>query len=330
VVSARGSTWVSCLVGAWALLAADVARAQEAETASLGWSRLPGAETCPTAIELGEAAERILGRDVLVAAPDAALSIEGRIAPSEGGFRAVLALVRRGGASEGERVYEHVGACAASLEPLAMMIALMIDPDAEPAPATEPATEPEAEPATEPAPVPDWLRLTVDLSASLAAFVMPSAAPAGRLFAALRFLAGAVPLAVGVVGSLVPWSRAELAGGAWADFLALHGGAGLCAVPVLAEGLELATCALGEAGGVFVIGQRAVAPDERERVSFLLELAVTLRLRVRDALTAHAGASLAIPFRTEPWQAAASPFYRPDPVGFFVFVGLGADVGLGG
>jgi hypothetical protein len=341
-----------------------------AETASLGWSRLPGAESCPTAIELGQAAERVLGRDVLVAAPDAALSIEGRIEPAEGGFRAVLGVARRGGASEGERVYVHAGACAEALEPLALIVALMIDPEAEtetvpetvpvpetvtepepepetetvpeteteteaePEPATEPVPEPVPVPEPEPVPLPDAgrsaLALSGDLSAALAAFVTPSAAPAGRASLALRFDAGPVPLAVALVGVLTPWSRADAAAGSWVDLLQLHGGIGLCTVPELARGLELSVCALGEGGGAFVVGQRGLAPDERERVIFLLEIAATLRLRVLDALTAHAGASLAVPLRTEPYLAGGAAYYRPDPVGLFVFVGLGFDVGLGG
>lgn len=338
---ARASTqavFLACLSGL--LLATSPVRAQDAETASLGWSRLPGAESCPTAIELGEAVERNLGRDVLVAAPDAALSIEGRIEPAEGGFRAVLAVARRGGASEGERVYQHAGACVDALEPLALIVALMIDPDAEPeaepeaAPEAEPAavseteTVPESETETEVARAP--LAIGGDLSATLAAFVTPSAAPAGRASLALRFPAGPLPLAVALVGVLTPWSRADVAGGSWADLLQLHGGIGLCAVPELARGLELSVCALGEAGGAFVVGQRGLVPDERERVLFLVELAATLRLRVVDALTAHAGASLAVPLRTEPYLAGGAAFYQPAPVGFFVFVGLGFDVGLGG
>lgn len=315
-----------------------------AETASLGWSRLPGAESCATAIELGEAVESMLGRDVLVAAPDAALSLEGRIERVEQGFRATVVVTRRGGASEGERVYEHAGHdCAAATEPLALILALLIDPDADvlersdtttpPEAAPIPVSPPPASPPAAPSPPDARARapfgVAVDLSGALTAFVTPSAAGAGRSAISLRFPSGPLPLAVVVAGWVSPWSRADAAGGAWSDFVFALGGAGLCVVPELTQGLELAVCALGQAGGAFVVGQHQLAPSERERVIAFFEASVTLRGRLYDALTAHVGASLLVPLRTEPWLAATGPFWQPDPVGFSVFLGLGFDIGFG-
>jgi len=350
----RGSS-VALLAGvSFALVAfwASRARAEavqvegvRSETASLGWSRLPGAESCATAIELGEAVERILGRDVLVAAPDAELSLEGRIERSETGYRAVIGVARRDGSSEGERVYEHHGqVCAEANDAIALILALLIDPEA--TPPSEPATEPTPPPpsddvqaagGTEPVPSAPTVPaadppfgIALDLSAMFSAFITPSAAPAGRAAVHLRFPSGPLPpLAVVLAGWLAPWSRAELGADRWADFLFATGGLGLCTVPRLAPSLDLSICVLGEAGGAFVVGQRALVPDERERVVFFFEAAATLRARFWEALTGHLGVSLAVPLRTEPYLAAGTAYYRPDPVGLFAFLGLGFDAGLG-
>jgi hypothetical protein len=138
------------------------------------------------------------------------------------------------------------------------------------------------------------------------------------------------PLAVAVMGWLSPWSRASASGGGSADFLFAVGGAGLCTVPRLTSWLDLSVCVLGEAGGAFVVGQTMLVPSERECVVFFFEASATLRAHVYDAFTAHLGLSLAVPFRTEPWLSAGSPYWRPDPAGLFAFLGVGFDVGFGG
>ncbi len=313
-----------------------------AETASLGWSRGPGTEMCATAIELGEQVESILGRDVLVAAPDAELSLEGRIEREGEGFRAVIAVTRRDGSSEGERIFTHPGVnCREATESIALILALLIDPDAEPPENVPPPAEregpgegtrePDQHPDPDPTPTgPAPFGLAVDLSGLLTAFVTPSAAPGGRTAIHLRFPSGPLPpLAVVVAGWLAPWSRADAPSGAWVDHLFVLGGAGLCTVPSLTDWLDLSICVMGEAGGGFVIAQRTLAPDERERVLAFFEASVTLRAHVWQALTANLGASLVVPFRTEPWLAGGSAYWRPDPAGLFVFLGVGFDVGFG-
>jgi hypothetical protein len=324
-----------------------VADPPRAETASLGWSRGPGTEMCATAIELGEEVEAILGRDVLVAAPDAELALEGRIEREGEGFRAVIAVTRRDGSSEGERIYTHPGVnCRDATESIALILALLIDPDAEPPENAPPPAEregpregtreqhperdaPPGEETREPVgPAP--FGLAVDLSGLVTAFITPSAAPGGRAAVHLRFPSGPLPpLAVVVTGWLAPWSRADAGGGAWVDHLFVLGGAGLCTIPSLTEWLDLSICVMGEAGGGFVIGERTLVPDERERVLAFFEAAITLRAHVWEALTANLGASLVVPFRTEPWLATGNAYWRPNPVGLFVFLGVGFDVGFG-
>lgn len=349
-IRARRVALVSALVVASLVVGAPAA-AQDArsrpapETASLGWSRLPGAESCPTAIELGEAVDALLGRRVLVAASTADLALEGRVEPIEGGFRATIAVARRGGATEGERVYEQHGDCEALLAPVATIVALLIDPDAElqpdaelsssapPAPAPSAPASPDAGPA--PARAVEPLRPTssfvvrVDASVGLEAFLAPSVAPLGRAQVELGFRVGDVPLGLAFVGELAPWSRASLPADAFVDLFEARGGLGLCVEPSLAPSLGLSVCAIGEAGGAFVVGERDARSDARERLTGLVELAAMLRARLLAHVSAHLGAALGVPLRTDPWLADGAAFYRPDPLGFAVWLGLGFDAGPG-
>ena len=72
--------------GALAFAASD-ARAQDAKgtTATLGWARLDGAETCIGTQELAQAVEKLLGRSVFVPASEAELAIEGLVDPKRAG-----------------------------------------------------------------------------------------------------------------------------------------------------------------------------------------------------------------------------------------------------
>lgn len=107
---------------------ASLATAQT--STALSWVREPGAESCIAAIELGRRVERIVG-PVLASAPEAQVSIEGRIASQGGGFTAQLRVVDSRGRILGERQVrsEHED-CRALDDQLAFVIAIAIDPDA--------------------------------------------------------------------------------------------------------------------------------------------------------------------------------------------------------
>lgn len=103
---------------------------EKPKTATLGWARLDGAESCIGTQELAQRVERLLGRAVFVSPSSAELAIEGRVGRTpEGGFKAVLGVASASGASLGTR--ELVATTCAELgETVELAIALMIDPDA--------------------------------------------------------------------------------------------------------------------------------------------------------------------------------------------------------
>ncbi len=141
------------LVAAAILAAARPACAADPapRTSSLAWVRLPGAEACIGAHALAQAVERRLGRPVFVSAAQAGLSIEGRIerTAQPEGFRAVITLSDEQGAPLGTReIRREAARCDALDDEIALVVALLIDPEAAlaPPPAAPPAPPPPAPP----------------------------------------------------------------------------------------------------------------------------------------------------------------------------------------
>jgi hypothetical protein len=123
------------LGAAVALLAAlgeiGVATAEPPAAPALSWLRVAGAETCIGGPELAEQVEAQLGRPVLVALPQAQLTVEGSVAPEAEGFRVYLRLSNRDGGTRGERALAVTTQDCRALDPLLVfLIALMLDPDA--------------------------------------------------------------------------------------------------------------------------------------------------------------------------------------------------------
>lgn len=129
-----------------ALCVAITARSQESSrTSSLSWLRMPGADACIATQPLARSVEERLGRSVFVSASAADVSVEGRIEKKGAGFKAVITLRDAKGALLGTRQLERKdGACEAMNAELALVIAVMIDPDAAVRPRTEDAGAPEA------------------------------------------------------------------------------------------------------------------------------------------------------------------------------------------
>jgi hypothetical protein len=126
-------------------------------TSSLSWIRLPGAEECVATQALARAVEERLGRTVFVSAAQADVSVEGRIEPKAKGWHAVITLRDAGGALLGTRdLAREDKSCDAMREPLALVIAVMIDPDValgpRPAPPSPPPPPAESPPPPAPAP----------------------------------------------------------------------------------------------------------------------------------------------------------------------------------
>lgn len=99
-------------------------------TATLGWSRTASAESCIGTQELAQSVEKLLGRAVFVPASTADVAIEGRVEKKRTGFVAVLTIANAKGETLGTREVTTEGACSGLNDPVALAIALLIDPDA--------------------------------------------------------------------------------------------------------------------------------------------------------------------------------------------------------
>jgi hypothetical protein len=255
----------SARVALLALLAPLSARADEPHprTSSLSWVRLPGAESCIATQDLARRVEARLGRSVFVSASQADVSVEGHVEPAQSharGYRASLTLRDAHGVTLGTRdLSRDDSSCDALGEPLALVIAIMIDPDAAlakpaaavPAPAPvapppEPVVieKPVYIPVPAPPPRPTWA-VDVGASFSVALGVLPSAG-----------------LGVAASGLLTPphFFPLEGFGAAWFDTTGTAAslfdfGGGLCPLHYEGTRFHAAGCALGELGVVTATGR---------------------------------------------------------------------------
>jgi hypothetical protein len=221
------------------------ARASDGRTSSLSWLRMPGADSCIATQALARSVEDRLGRHVFVSASEADVSVEGRIerhAGSAPGWHSVITIRDGKGALLGTRELDRPdGSCAAMNEPLALVIAVMIDPDAAlsppapppPAPAPPPTAPPPPVPAPPPAPAPpppapakSPMRFQGDATATISSGLTPSLA-AGATVAGALFLPNDIPLGFRAYGSLfVPTSAEQF--GAKAHFDLFYVGGAVC------------------------------------------------------------------------------------------------------
>lgn len=124
---------------------AGPARGDTPRTSSLSWTRLPGAESCIAARALAESVEKSLGRSVFVSASQGDVLVEARVQPGADtrGWIAVIAVSSSDGNVLGTReLRSNEPSCHALDDQLALVIALLIDPDAamrEPAAPVAPA-----------------------------------------------------------------------------------------------------------------------------------------------------------------------------------------------
>ena len=120
---------------------------------------MPGAESCVPTQELARDVELRLGRRVFVSASQADVSIEGRVErrAQQNRWHATIILRDANGTTQGTRVLDRTDAsCDGLREQLALVIAVMIDPDAALAHPVEPQPAPTStqSPPTQPAPTP--------------------------------------------------------------------------------------------------------------------------------------------------------------------------------
>jgi len=215
------------LVTAFASFGAGSAAAAEPTTASLSWVRLPGSESCVPAQSLARDVEKHLGKSVFVSPSIAGLVIEGRVESDEnGGFTATLHATRADGTDLGVRTLasQPGEACRSLDENLALVLALMIDPDAVARAREVNAAPPPSPPPSSPPPKPPPPRVVIKTERVLVPVERPEPDEpwTGEARAALTVSGGVLPgaalgfLASGQVDPPGFWPI-ELTGYGWTE-----------------------------------------------------------------------------------------------------------------
>jgi hypothetical protein len=318
-VSGTMARSIFAAAAALSLCAARSAHAQSShKTASLSWTRLEGAQGCVGTRDLARAVETLLGQPLFVSASQAELSIEGRVEPRRaGGFRALVSVSNRGGQSLGSRELSTDEAeCGALDEPVALAIALMVDPDATlaPKPAAEaeeppPLREPETQviekqvpvyvpvPIEQPAPpAPAAWRGDVFAAAALGAGYLPGPHLAAVAGASLE-PPSLVPLEA-VISLLLPQEESAGRGAAVSFFLARLG---LFVCPVSHRGDLVAArlCAGGEAVLISAAGEGFDADGAGVRGQLAAAARARLSARIVGPLALAGAAGASVPVTRE-------------------------------
>jgi hypothetical protein len=342
------------LVGAWGVVVSD-ARADEPSvaakkrTSTLGWDRLPGADSCVATQPLARAVEARLGRKVFVSPAEADVSVEGRVVKKGAGFSATLVLRDAEGKMLGTRSLEKTDpSCAALTEALVLVIAVMIDPDAALAPPPVASSPPP--PAAPTPPVPPETRIEkvyvpVPVPVPVPAKEKPTR-PALMIDGALsgRLAIGVVPnpgVGVSLVGVLVPRGFIGILGRATfvlpraAPLLAAevsfsHGtlASGLCPLAHTFGPVFLSTCAEGELGLLLARPSGLPRAVNEARVTLAGGGSFGASLLVAGPVTVRLGASAMLPFVRESFEATLADgtkteVFRQLPVTFAGDLGLG-------
>lgn len=293
----------------------------EAKTSPLSWLRMLGADECVATQTLARAVEERLGRAVFVSASQADLSVEGRIEKRPArGWHAVITVRDAGGTVLGTRQLDRSDtSCETMTEPLALVIAVMIDPDAamrpKPAPVIEAETTPptlptahvEPEPESHPpppkvgpdragrTPVEPW-RFEGHVTATVHHGSTPTLAPGAGVQGILYPPVFPVGLR-GYANLFLPTETEQ--DGARASFDMLYGGGSLC--PTLRGRVHLLGCVGGQIG---VLRPRAETPNRGIGESLLPILNAVVELRVHGPIVAPFGAAAGV--------SAGLPIMRPE------------------
>lgn len=292
-----------------ALAPATVRAEAPARASSLGWVRLAGAESCVGPRALALAVERRLGHEVFVSPGRAAIAIEGHVertaAPE--GFLAVLTVSDETGAALGTRELRSAEpSCAAMDDKLALVIAVMIDPEAafaprapappKPLPAL-PAPPPRAPqlvyvpvPIAPPPPPVPW-RASVQAGVITVLGLLPRLGGGAMIRARIeppRFWAFEL-------GGLLLFPNDARQGVLGATFQLAVASLAACPLEARAFGSELSLCAGAELGAIGTSGFGFDLPKTKEQVAFDVTLEGRVRRRLVGPLVAAAGLGLHVP-----------------------------------
>jgi hypothetical protein len=334
-----------------------VAGEPAARTSSLGWIRLAGAETCAGPRAVAEAVEKRLGRPVFAAPGHADVDVEGQIerAGPSGGWRATITLSDEHGAVLGTRELTSDAAdCRALDAPIALALALMIDPDAAldlppappppvPPPPSPPAPSPPA--PSPPAPSPP---------SPLAAAPRCDPAPPAPAAPPRTWRAG---MQVGFAGSLgmlpypepgatlrlhvVPprgpafeigasvWLESRVdPGGPGATFDLAYGSLSVCPLALTIASTGFFACAGAHIGSLRAQGVDFDSSHQHEQLVFDVTAEALVRRTLFDPIFAAGGLGFVVPVVRDRFYAidaagTAHELFRASPVAGTAELGLG-------
>ncbi len=282
--------------------------AAPSRSSSLGWVRGAGAEACIGTRALAEAVEARLGRPVFVSAARADVAVEGQIERGPAGaWRATIAVAGEGGRVLGTReLLSEAASCRDLDEQLALVIAVMIDPDAalhalQPPvlTPTPPVILPPIAPPT-PAPftvlpvappLPDPWRAGLHVGAVLSIGLLPN------LGAGLALRGRVTPPhgpAIELGATIWAANQAE-SGGVGARFTLVEGTASLCPLATSASGFELGACLGVRAGAMRIGGFGFDLVEDHERPTLGASLEGRVRRRIVGPLVLAVGPGLLLP-----------------------------------
>ena len=333
---------IAALLAAVPLVVAPGFARAEPRTSSLSWVRLPGAEACIGSRALAIAVERRLQREVFVPPARAAVAVEGRIERSSApaGFRAVITVSNEAGVELGRREIQGASpSCAAMDDDLALVLAVMLDPEAALAPPL-----PEAKAPPSPAPPPPRRRVEPrGAPVTMGETPMPPAPRPWRisLQAGGEAMMGLLPRVSGGVlirSHLEPpnFSAFEIGGVLFPAVTAAQGGAGasfqlaeafvnVCPLTLRAFEAVLSACAGVQLGGIHATGFGLAVGTEQEQALFDVALEGRVRRRLVGPLVAAAGLGLAIPLLRERFSYMAQELFSMAPLAGTVDLSLGVE-----
>ena len=307
---------------------------------------MPGADSCIATQTLARSVEERLGRHVFVSAADADVSVEGRIEKKKSGWHAVLTIRDAKGALLGTRDLDRADtSCESMNDGLALVIAVMIDPEANlsrpPAPfppasaSAEPAPPPSPTPAPTPPPPPppppppkskDPLRVEGDVTAVISDGLAPDVTP-GAQVAGTLWLPGIPVGARGYGGIFLPTNAEQ--DGARGNFDLITIGSALC--PTLRGPIGVAMICVGSQLGVLRSHADTKDRNVDEKTMLLWNLVGELRFTVPVyapiAITGGLGGVLPILRPTFLYTSSDAARSRED-LHKVALAGLVADVGI--
>ncbi len=300
-------------------------------TSSLSWIRLAGADECVPTQELARDVEERLERTVFVSPAQADVSVEGHIEPAAAppGWMATIVLRDAKGTVLGTRELRREDvSCKELREPLALVIAVMIDPDAALRDAAKPPSvivkEVIRPPATE-IKAPPW---RFDGGASLIGGLglLPNPALGARGGGLIE-----PPNFIALQGFGAVWfdNTASTSGSGRATFSLMVLGGGLCPLRWHGDRLSAYFCANSHLGLLKSRGQGFDQPrPDEQKVYVAGAIEGRLSLRVLGPIAIRGGIEVAVPLLRDTFvyrrsDGTQAELFRMAPVVAVFDLGLG-------